>query len=434
MIVARLTLTVLTAFAAVPVLAQSGDNDFTTPRPRGGVVVPGAYALAVADEPPKLGVMVSDSDDGVVISEIFDGSLASSAGLQAGDVLFRLAGQRVNTVSDIPGALAEHTEPGGKVAITVIREGEGLVTLHGERARPAPPVVEHHEEHGDGGTWVSEGEHHAGGAFLGIGLGGDSEHGPVVSSIYDNTAAWFVGLEEGDILTRVGKIKCSTGEEVAQAVGAHSAGDMVNLRWVRGDRVFERDIRLGHRLPENPLGMVLPGMIELEDVPFLHGSGFETDGPFGMHFEGEHPIVIQSDGSDIAHWLELGDKMKQRVKLGQDGGSMTIEIKNGQVLLNNDGELQVIEIPQLDGVDAAGAAFQFLHNDDGNLSVLPFGDASYKVEVKSSECSEAQAPECGEAKAECEDAAASECCDESADECCDEATECEEVEDDDSIS
>jgi len=401
--VAHLTLAVISAALAVPAAAQQ--DDFTAPRPRAGRA-PGALSFSAAqtDEPPKLGVMVSDEDNGVTIEDVFDGSLAASAGVQPGDILFRLAGQRVNAISDIPGILSQHSEPGGKVSITVIREGEGLVSLHGSRAAPETVAPRR------GGSWVSDEPQ---GAFLGVQLGESSEHGVHIAGVIDNSAAWFVGLAEGDVLSRVGETRCTSGEEVAAAVGELSAGDVVELRWSREGQITERSVRVGRRQPENPLGMLfgpdgmqMDELHELHELQFGDGDGFrvfmgdEAGQGHGNHFrfstgDGDvdlselhehlkglklHQRNLKSKGLELH---ELRESLQGLQALDSDGArSMRIEIKDGTLTIDRDGEVEVIELPAEGAAD--GASYQMLHSSDGALRLLPSSNAgTYAVSTGS---------------------------------------------------
>ena len=404
-IVAHLTLAVFAAALTVPVGAQQA-GDFTTPRPRQGLA-PGHLGLAApqADEPPKLGVMVSDSDDGVVVSDVFDDSLAESAGVQAGDILFRIAGARIDAVTDIPAALAARTEPGGDVTITVIREGEGLVTLHGTRAAPEPPKPAE-----PGGSWVGDDSR---GAFLGVQLGEGTEDGVLIAGVIDDSAAWFVGLEEGDVLTRVGETRCRTGEQVAAAVAALHPGELVELRWERGDSVTERMVRLGRRLPENPLGMMFgPGGLQLEGLPALRdmrigpriGRGPGAHG--GMRFMIDDGELIElhealRDAHEALEWT-------QDIPDAQGAQNMRIEIKDGTMTIDRDGEVEVIDLDEHGHVDGASLVLPGVLGAHASQGPAPDGIA-YGIRIGQVSSPASGAPSCTGAASEVSCDAQTEC-------------------------
>jgi len=75
----------------------------------------------------------SGSDKGVVVGQVFPGTAAAEAGLQAGDRIIAWNGQKLETVQAWMPMLADH-EPGDEVKITFVRDGEemtGTCTLRG---------------------------------------------------------------------------------------------------------------------------------------------------------------------------------------------------------------------------------------------------------------------------------------------------------------
>src|SRR6185436_7859236 len=84
---------------------------------------------------------VESTPDGLKITSIDDGSLAASAGVANGDVLLRIGDHRVHEVEDVALALHGHA-PGDKVEVTVIRPGQGLVTLNGTLPAPKEPPMQ----------------------------------------------------------------------------------------------------------------------------------------------------------------------------------------------------------------------------------------------------------------------------------------------------
>jgi serine protease Do len=81
-------------------------------------------------------VGLQDSEDGPMISSVQDNSPAAKAGLQPGDVIYSLAGQRVRNAGQLLEVLRDHP-PGAQVRIVVLRDQafvEKQVTL-GKRPR-----------------------------------------------------------------------------------------------------------------------------------------------------------------------------------------------------------------------------------------------------------------------------------------------------------
>lgn len=91
-----------------------------------------------------LGVALGEDTDGVAITAIMDGSPAESAGVQAGDVLFNVAGSSVLDMDGVRAALEGHAA-GEAITIGVMRDGKpvrmrltlGDRTVLGTSALPA---------------------------------------------------------------------------------------------------------------------------------------------------------------------------------------------------------------------------------------------------------------------------------------------------------
>jgi S1-C subfamily serine protease len=72
-----------------------------------------------------LGVQLSDpgTEAGVPLAEVVEGGPAADAGLRAGDRILRVAGERVDAVSDVRSAVGAR-KPGSKIEVEVRRDGE----------------------------------------------------------------------------------------------------------------------------------------------------------------------------------------------------------------------------------------------------------------------------------------------------------------------
>jgi serine protease Do len=69
---------------------------------------------------------LSESDYGVVVSEVIRGSVAANAGLQRGDLIMRVNRMRIKDVADFEKSLAE-IEPGGVVLLQIKRDGRRML-------------------------------------------------------------------------------------------------------------------------------------------------------------------------------------------------------------------------------------------------------------------------------------------------------------------
>ena len=111
------------ADAVFVVAAESDDADGRPAPPRG----------------PKLGVMLSQTEKGVVIDRVVDGSVAAATGLQAGDIVTAAAGRPVESVDDL--ATSVRRQPFGTWLPLVIRRNDEHIELVAKfPARPHPPM------------------------------------------------------------------------------------------------------------------------------------------------------------------------------------------------------------------------------------------------------------------------------------------------------
>jgi membrane-associated protease RseP (regulator of RpoE activity) len=294
---------------------------------------------------PRLGVTIETGKDGLSVSEVSEDSLAESAGVMPGDIIYRLGEQSVESADDVARAL-RHFGPGDRVPLTVIRAGEGLVELSG--AMPEP-----HEQHGD----MMFGEVHGRG-FLGVEIReseDDDGAGVEVAGALPNTAAWFAGLEEGDRLLSVDGNAVNRFDELSEAVSESSAGTMVELVYERDGTTHTTSVRLGHRAPQNPMSMPFPqGRNMSLDFEFpgaqLHGGDgmrlFFGGGDNGsLHFshdqdelhegphDGPHKMMFDGHGS-MGQLHELHAPLHEgarriEVNINNGEGTVTIETEDG---------------------------------------------------------------------------------------------------------
>ncbi len=82
----------------------------------------------------SLGVMIDDTDNGVVISDLVDDSAAVAAGLRRGDVLLKVNDKYIFTSNGLIEALRPYN-PGDKVKIKYIRDGKEKSTTAVLKAR-----------------------------------------------------------------------------------------------------------------------------------------------------------------------------------------------------------------------------------------------------------------------------------------------------------
>ena len=75
------------------------------------------------EDKPRFGVMIKDHDEGVQVSEVIEGSIAETAGVQAGDIIMNVNGIEVNGSSELID-LIKSLEEGKKATFSVLRDGK----------------------------------------------------------------------------------------------------------------------------------------------------------------------------------------------------------------------------------------------------------------------------------------------------------------------
>ena len=66
---------------------------------------------------------LQNSDDGVTVGSVAEGSPAAKAGLKTGDVITKLSGKGVGSTGDIISRVRE-SAPGDKLKLTIQRDGK----------------------------------------------------------------------------------------------------------------------------------------------------------------------------------------------------------------------------------------------------------------------------------------------------------------------
>ncbi len=73
-------------------------------------------------EPPRLGVLIGEHEEGVLVQSIASGSVAASSGLAEGDIIVTAAGQPMAEPADLP-AVVRRQAPGTLLPLEVRRDG-----------------------------------------------------------------------------------------------------------------------------------------------------------------------------------------------------------------------------------------------------------------------------------------------------------------------
>jgi serine protease Do len=207
---------------------------------RDGKVSHGRIGIGIADVTPENAKFFDESNaTGGVVTQVEPDSPGAKAGLQIGDVITEIDGQRVSDAGELQ-VMVGQKQPGTKVTLKVLRDGKTMsvsVTLE----EIGDHTAEGRDRSGDG-----EGKMH-----WGIGLGNltpelrdqlqaPSElHGAVIEQVKPGSSADNTGLQQGDIILEVNRHKVQNANDVQQALSNVAKGeDALLLVWSNGGNTF----------------------------------------------------------------------------------------------------------------------------------------------------------------------------------------------------
>ncbi len=179
---------------------------------------------------------------GALVAHVFDGSPASDAGIEAGDVILKFAGQDVKHSTQLQG-IVEQLGVGETYPVTVLRDGSETdlqVTLR-EMPRDFTPAMKRLSGSGTGSP-ETEAFNELGleigavdsDAAKQLGVAEDAE-GVFVTSVEPNSPAAQAGIRTGDIIEKVGTQKVNSPEEFEKAAGELSLDEGIVMLVRRGD-------------------------------------------------------------------------------------------------------------------------------------------------------------------------------------------------------
>jgi serine protease Do len=178
--------------------------------------------LGVSIQPLTEGLANSfgyDSTRGVLLAGVFDGSPAAEAGLEPGDIVVRIDGQRMNDTTELLNTVAE-SGPGEKISLEIFRNGETMkrtvelaertperLAQRGTMRQPSPPSAT--TELGMRVQPLTR--------DLARRLGAEDVEGVVIARVVPNSIAARAGMSQGDIVTRIGDQNVSSIDEFTKA-------------------------------------------------------------------------------------------------------------------------------------------------------------------------------------------------------------------------
>jgi serine protease Do len=207
---------------------------------RDGKIRHGRIGIGISDVTPENAKFFGDSTAmGGVVTQVEPDSPGAKAGLQTGDVITEIDGQKVNDSGELQ-VIVGQKQPGTKVNLTVLRNGKTM---------NVPVTLDEMGKNGtETGTSANEGH---GKMRWGISLGNLSPdvrdqlqvphdvHGALVEQVQPGSSADNAGLQQGDIILEVNRHKVQSASEVQQALSEVPKGqDALLLVWSNGGNTF----------------------------------------------------------------------------------------------------------------------------------------------------------------------------------------------------
>jgi serine protease Do len=207
---------------------------------RDGKVSHGHIGIGIADVTPENAKFFDQTiATGGVVTQVEPDSPGAKAGLEIGDVITEIDGQKVSDAGELQ-VLVGQKQPGTKIMLKVLRDGKSMsvpVTLE-ELGKSAS---EGSENSGKG-----EGKMH-----WGIGFGNltpelreqlqapSQIHGAVIEQVQPGSSADNAGLQQGEVILEVNRHKVQSASDVQQALANVAKGqDALLLVWSNGGNSF----------------------------------------------------------------------------------------------------------------------------------------------------------------------------------------------------
>lgn len=194
------------------------------------------FSSATGGNKAFLGVVTEETEGGVKVQEVTDGSAAEKAGLKEGDVISMIDDKKVEDPDDLTKAIGKY-KPDDKITITYKRDGKEskMSATLGKRKNsmsysytmPTMPRIETPRfDFGEGGQMYL---FNSGRPRIGLrAQDTEDDKGAKVLSVADESAADKAGIKEGDIITEFDGKAVKNADDLAEA--ARSAKDKNSVK------------------------------------------------------------------------------------------------------------------------------------------------------------------------------------------------------------
>ena len=258
---------------------------------------------------PSLREAMKVKGAGLLVTHVVERSPADEAGIGEEDVIVEFNGKKVERSKELTD-LVRDTEPGNKVTIAIVRDGE---------RRSVEATLEKRRSRNYGGYWFGDAGPRqeffavAGQPRLGIEIHdldqslaeyfkAEAKGGALVLKVHKDTPAEKAGLRSGDVIVKIGEEVIRDTDDVHEALRNHESGETVPIEFLRKGKRDNVTIELVYD----------DGPSYFQFGPGKHGIHWRSDR------EGAEPLIIPDFHGRYDQPRELIELYQHREPLDQD--------------------------------------------------------------------------------------------------------------------